>query len=366
MHLKSSDIDLLVESIYSLANGRRAIIFIAENSTFSVEAFLKKLKESNLKFFGGIFPKIVAYDKLYDEGVIVNFVENELICFETLNLDTKDFSIPLVSLETDQEYCTFTLVDGLTSNISNYLSELYRNFGNKTYYFGGGAGSLTLQQQPCVFTEEGFFMNAAVTIIFETKIGIGVKHGWQKIDGPYVATKTEKNVIKQLNWTNAFDVYQASIQKDANQLIDSTNFFDIAKGYPFGIVKENSEFVVRDPIATNEKGELICVGEVPENTVLDILKGYNNELINSAQEAAEIALKKNNQPELAIIIDCISRVLFLQEEFSEELKKTTQIIHNTNKKAAIYGMLTLGEISSYNEYLEFFNKTIVIGLFSKP
>ena len=121
--------------------------------------------------------------------------------------------------------------------------------------------------------------------------------------------------------------------------------------------------MVRDPIATNEKGELVCVGEVTSNTVLDILKGEEANLIQSAKDAAIIALKDSSKPHTAIIIDCISRVLFLEDHFQKELNGVIEQLQTKNDQMQISGALTLGEISSFNGYLEFFNKTIVVGLF---
>ncbi|MFK7905998.1 MAG: FIST signal transduction protein, partial [Chitinophagales bacterium] len=193
------------------------------------------------------------------------------------------------------------------------------------------------------------------------------RHGWQQLEGPFVATRTEKNVIHELNWQNAFDLYKEVIDQDCTIPITKDNFFDIAKAYPFGIFKENSEDIVRDPIAVDENGALVCVGEVPENTVLYILKGEKNALISSAKRAAEDTLSED-MPEIAqtLIVDCISRTLFLENDFSEELKVVSECFNKTNQPIHPQGILTLGEISSYGEgYLEFFNKTIVIGTFFK-
>ena len=65
-----------------------------------------------------------------------------------------------------------------------------------------------------------------------------------------------------------------------------------------------------------------------------------------------------------LIVDCISRVLFLEDKFEEELNNVSSAIKKDFSDAEISGALTLGEISSYNGYLEFLNKTLVVGLFS--
>lgn len=196
---------------------------------------------------------------------------------------------------------------------------------------------------------------------------MGVRHGWKKLVGPIVATRTSQNTIFELNWTNAFEVYKEAIEEDSEQEIRSDNFFSIAKGYPFGIYKENQEDIVRDPISVDENGSLICVGEVPENTVLYILKGERNDLIASAQQATQDTLQA---PSIKInhllVFDCISRTLFLEDRFPEELQAIDNQLKLRDLKATPYGVLSLGEISSYGEgLLEFFNKTIVVGTLSE-
>ncbi len=363
MFITPNTIENIVKQIEETAGTQTALLFIAEHTKIDIENLILELNQRQITFAGGIFPRVIYNDIVYEEGIVVNFIDQIHHAFVIKNLDQKEFTIPKIQLASDKSYCTFTLVDGLTGNIANYLSELYRTLGTSSIYFGGGAGSLTLEQKPCLFDNDGFYMNAAISLIYESRVSIGVKHGWEKVDGPLIATKTNNNTIQEINWRNALEVYKEIVERDCKQEITVDNFFSIAKAYPFGIVKENSECIVRDPISTNEKGELICVGEVLNNTVLDILRGKNENLISSATEAAKLTTKNAQNPNTGIIIDCISRVLFLEENFQLELNTVIEELRSKNNQMEISGALTLGEISSYNGYLEFFNKTIVIGLF---
>jgi len=101
---------------------------------------------------------------------------------------------------------------------------------------------------------------------------------------------------------------------------------------------------------------------VPENTVLDILKGKSKSLINAAKLAATDSSKLSGKVKNTLIIDCISRVLFLEDDFSKELIEVKKAIKSIDSNIIPEGVLTLGEISSQEGYLEFYNKTIVIGL----
>ena len=366
MYIGSDVIEEIVDQIRDHVGDEMALLSVAEHTPVSVRTLIEALNAQNIRFMGAIFPKVIHDSSIYDKGIVINTL-NDVVTgtsYMVKEIHKKEFPIPRISLNGNASYCVMTFVDGLTSHISHYLSELYKQFGSNTSYFGGGAGSLSLSQAPCVFNEEGIFQDAAVFAILETSASIGVKHGWKKIKGPVIATRTERNIIKQINWNTAFPVYREIVEQDSDHTFNDDNFFSIAKAYPFGILKEAAEYVVRDPIATNEKGELICVGEVPENTVLDILKGEEKSLIAAAKMAAEESLSSARNPKKAYIIDCISRVLFLEDSFQEELGEVVSSVRKNNKDLSVGGALTLGEISSYGEgYLDFFNKTIVVGLF---
>ncbi|TVQ69232.1 MAG: histidine kinase, partial [Oceanospirillales bacterium] len=110
---------------------------------------------------------------------------------------------------------------------------------------------------------------------------------------------------------------------------------------------------------------MVCVGEVPEGSFVRILNGTPESLINAASEASERAQQAFNSvsstaPSLGCFIDCISRVLFMQEGILEEFKQVSG-------DYPLFGALTLGEIAnSGQDYLEFYNKTAVLGLLSTP
>lgn len=372
MYIKTSNTTTLTQAAKSLEVGENEslLLMFGEKETVDFEPLQKSFSDLHISFFGGIFPGIIYRGNRFEDGCIIIKLSTLSAPILVHGLESTDFklpSFPNIEDYADQKRTVLTLVDGLTSNIATFLSKLHDVLGNTVNFIGGGAGSLSLQQQPCVFTNEGLFQDAAVICFLDYQSKMGVRHGWQQLEGPVVATRTEKNIIHELNWQNAFELYKGVVDNDGDTPIDKDNFFDIAKAYPFGIFKEDSEDIVRDPIAVDENGSLICVGEVPENTVLYILKGHKKALISSAKTAVEDILE-GDVPELAhiFIVDCISRTLFLEEDFSEELKVVLNSFSEKQKNVNPLGILTLGEISSYGEgFLEFFNKTIVVGSFFK-
>jgi len=370
MYIPSRDVSEIAAKIVQMPRGDQDVvaILVGEKDCPDLEALIAELNRLNIVFLGGIFPGIIYDTQRYESGVVAMVLPSlsapSVIPLGGDAIDLPDFDARVMAMP---EKCTAMIfVDGLTSNISDFLGEMFHYFGDAIHYVGGGAGSLSLKQAPCVFTSEGVFQDAAVIAFLDVNSRMGVRHGWERLMGPLVATKTRHNVILELNWENAFDVYRRVLEPDAGMTLTQDNFFDVAKGYPFGIFKEGLEDVVRDPISVTSDGALVCVGDVPENTTLNILKGFAPTLIEAAGQATTDSLLDHHKTiGHCFVVDCISRVIFLQDEFDDELNLIAQRIREIDAQSVPCGILSLGEISSYGEgLLEFFNKTVVVGVLS--
>jgi hypothetical protein len=250
------------------------------------------------------------------------------------------------------------LIDAMVSETDLLLKKVYGLLNNQINIVGGGAGFMSFEQQPCIFTNDGMFDDGAILALMGNKSKIGVKHGWEVFAGPFIATSTEKNVIKELNWRPAYEVYQEVIEADSDNKFTENNFLDIAKIFPFGIYKEGAEFVVRDPIAINEAGEIVCISEVPENSTLQILTGDPEKLIFAARDVATQTIQEDDTANCLMVFDCITRVMYLDKQFEEELKAMKSVYNG--KHCKIRGVSTLGEIASSGMgFVDFYNKTIV-------
>jgi hypothetical protein len=367
MYLTITDAARLAAEIGQMNSGPRDsfCLFVAERNCPDIEELIAALNDRGISFFGGVFPGVISGGRRYDEGVVVRRLPALAPPSVVVGLDSDHPELPTFGPEVTnagEKYTAIVLVDGLTSNISSLLSALYNRLGNSYTYFGGGAGSLSLEPAPCVFTSEGFFQNAAVVAFISKHSTLGVRHGWKHLMGPVVATRTEHNVIVELNWRNAFEVYREVVEQDSGAELTRENYFEVTKGYPFGMYREGFEDIVRDPIAVDDRGALICVGEVPENTVLNILKGEPASLIAAAGEAAT-ACGSLGEGDEALVVDCISRVLYLEDAFADELEALGERLAPEGLGQTLEGVLSLGEIAAHDSGLvQFLNKTVVAGV----
>lgn len=357
----------IIESFDKSKSINGIIILSCDANDFCKDEVDKILLNIAKPVFGGIFPSIIYANKKLDKGTIIvgidskpeiNIIQNisdENINFENqIKLNEKNHS-PIKTM--------FVFVDGLSGRISSFIDSIFINYGLEYNYIGGGAGSLSFNQKPCIYTNQGLLKDCAIIAGVSSESGVGVAHGWEDIEGPYKVTKAYKNIIKELDWKPAFEVYKNIVNKYSEIKISKDNFFDIAKAFPFGLSKMGSEKIVRDPIAVNSDNSLVCVGEVPEEAYIYILKGNPNLLITAAETALKLGkqyLPFNKKHKYSFFIDCISRVLFLEDDFQKEL----DIVNKDHLQ--LFGALTLGEIANNKKkYLEFYNKTTVIGTFEK-
>jgi len=334
-------------------------IFAADGENYTPETLDPLLTSLNTPVFGGVYPQVIWGAQRYERGAVVIGmaapIGHAVIEHMSALTDTPDDRLIGAIPYPVPEGCSVALVvDGLSSGIARFITQLYNEHGSEQPYFGGGAGSLSLQPKPCVITPQGLLEDAAVVVTLPLNAGLGVSHGWRIISEAMKVTALDRNRIIEINHRPAGDVYSEILAQYGAELITPENFFDIAKGFPFGVRRLGGEIIVRDPIQLLDDGSLVCVGELPPEAFVHVLEGEPSELIGAAQQARLTADSKVPDPVLRVFIDCISRVLFLQDQFGLELAAVAQ-------GESIVGALTLGEVAGdFNGFLDFYNKTAVV------
>jgi hypothetical protein len=337
------------------------MVLTCDENQFITHHFNAHITAVKKPIFGGIFPQIIYENHAYARGsIVVGFpFECTLDVLESLQAETEltyNFVPQTASLT------RVVFVDGLTSGIGMFMESLFIHLGVERPYIGGGAGSLSLKPSACIITPKGLLQDSAIVATLNTSAGIGVAHGWKIISPSFKVSSSSKNTLHTLDWEEAFTVYKNVVEGHSGQKFNDTNFFDIAKAYPFGIGKYDSEVIVRDPLFLGEKGSMICVGEVPEGSFVHILHGHNESLLKAASlartRAQEACQCTKATYSMTLFIDCISRVLFLEDAFNDEIAAVKE------NDVVLVGALTLGEIANNGkDSLEFYNKTSVVGLF---
>jgi len=330
-----------------LNNTHKTLYLITEDVDF------RQLPNPNGQRIGAIVPHIIANNTLHKSGVLqLQFNTNEAVNFY-LNDMTQAFDIVL------KEHSTILLfADALTQRFEPFIEILATKITHQSL-FGSGIGSRSFIPMPTVFKDDNIYTEYALLAEINTTIKVGVQHGWEPLFGPLVVTKTEGTIVKEINHENAFELYAHTLKELANVTITKDNFFDIAKAYPLGILSyADNEFVVRDPLGPTPENGLLLVNSVPENETVYIMQGEAQNLINSASENA-LQTFKESQNSTNLLFDCISRVLYMEDDFEHELEAIRIASNNT----PFMGITSIGEITNVGyDSIKIFNKTNLIGV----
>ena len=338
----------------NINNTKNVFLLVAEYTNFQITDLDNYKGESS----GAIIPFVVYNNEFFNKGIIACFLEEN-----SSSVLIKDLSVFDIDSSFFQNKKSFiVLLDGLSSNISSFLDDLFENIPEDSQTIGAGAGKLTFKNDPVIFSKGEIYSNAAIIIATSLKLHTKVANGWEFLKGPFLTTSSDKNLLKTLNFKKAFEVYKSVVEENSGVKFTENNFFEIAKSYPLGIVNFSNQFIVRDPIYLNENNDMVLIGDLPQNSTINILKGEKKTIINSCQQVVKELLEdsSSSKQQDILLFDCINRAIFLGDEFTEELNE----IKNCMKEGStLFGALTFGEISSSSDkYINFYNKSCVVGV----
>lgn len=132
------------------------MILIAEQNQLDVNLLISTLNKHKITFFGGIFPKVIYDNKSYANGLIAIKLKLKQKPQILRGIDNGEIDIPDSNFDqqSQKDVCHITFVDGLSAHIAKYIAGLYNKLGEATV-LGAGAGFMSFQQKPCIFSNEG-------------------------------------------------------------------------------------------------------------------------------------------------------------------------------------------------------------------
>ena len=362
----SLDFESFLDSVDRLDPDKSLLIFVAEQSQDELPKILALLSTRGFTVAGAVFPRVLYEQESYPRGIVVVEIEPSIEPLLIENIDQGNYgfeNLPLGS-ESQKGGSILILVDSECSCLTGFLSCLYQHFGESWNYVGGGAGNHESEPAPCVFTSAaGIKSGAAVIIFIEGEANIDARHGWSRIIGPYIATKSDANLLQEIDWRPALEVYSEVISSTMNECVTDESLRTLGLAYPIGMIKHGAEDVVRVPVAADNDGALVVIGGIPENSVFHILDGEASDIVLAASETAKSCSEKlNRKASLKVVFDCVSRREFLASNFANELEAIKTGLDPLGDSPVI-GVLARGEIATTGGRPNWLNKTTVIGVF---
>ncbi len=357
----------VIQAARHTSRSQTLLLFAGEDSAEELDGLLATIRGLNTSCFGAIFPEIMSGRETSSSGYVISHLDCIAPPILIKSIDERNVRFESIFAAQQQQQGTVLIfADADCGELTYFLNRLHHTFGNGWQYLGAGAGSYERGCLPCVFTaEEGLQENAVVLGAVGGDCCVNARHGWKRSVGPFVATKTEKNIVHELNWEPDFDVYRRLITELSGRVISSDDLRDVGIAYPFGIIKEGTEELIRLPIAVTPEGGLVVIGGVPPNAVLHISAGKPRDLISAASAAAESCSRQlGTTAQHKFVFDCMSRRQFLGAEFAKELAALEFGLSNLGDVDLI-GAMARGEIASVGGgFPEWLNNTTVVGAFA--
>jgi len=241
------------------------------------------------------------------------------------------------------------LSDGLHVNGTELVNGLNQSLPQDVFVTGGLAGDGDRFKNTFVSASApGEELNlsqkcvAAIGFCGESiHMSFASRGGWSPFGLERNVTRSEDNILYELDGQPALELYKKYLGKLAEGLPATALLF------PLCIIKkddfENSEMIVRTILSIDEeKQSLIFAGDVPQGSVVRLMSGSIDRLVDGAEKAAQSLNNLKESTTLLIAISCVGRRLFLGERTEEELEAVIDSFPAGTRQIGFY---SYGELS---------------------
>lgn len=180
--------------------------------------------------------------------------------------------------------------------------------------------------------------------------------GWESFGLERTVTKSNANVLSEIDDKNVLDLYKNYLGKYADELPGSALLFPLAIK-----IDDSEEPIVRTILSIDENNSTMTfAGDIPEGSKVRFMKANFDRLIDAASGAAGACLDINSfTPKLALLISCVGRKLILGSRIDEEVEAVSEIF---GKQTMLTGFYSYGEISPLKPFADcvLHNQTMTI------
>ena len=259
--------------------------------------------------------------------------------------------------------CVIIISDGLATNGSELASGISAELGPNTVVVGGLAGDGDRFEKTLVGFGDDLQTNMVVAVGLYGKdlnVSHGSRGGWQTFGPKRLVTRSQDNILYELDGHPVLDLYEKYLGDDAAGLPSTALLF------PIQIVDPDvpgSEVVRTILNIDREKKSLIFAGNIPHGWVAQFMNASHHNLIEGATMAAKDAARERSDGELAILISCIGRKLVMNQRAEEEVEVVSDILNGIPQ----IGFYSYGELcpSEKGGTTRLHNQTMTITVLSE-
>lgn len=336
------------------------------------------LKDVNSHFRNSVILGCSTAGEIYDTKVLDNSFAVTMIRFQDTAL--KQFYCELPDKKESYnagEYLArqitapdlvhvFALCEGLNINGDEFVKGMVTNLPDGANVTGGLAGDGGAFKKTIIVSGEVSDSNIASAVGFysrKLKVGYASMGGWDPFGPERLVTKSDGNVLYELDGKSALDLYKVYLGEHADSLPATGLLFPLSLR-----THECNQGIVRTILSVDEKNKSITfAGNIPEGSYGRLMKANFDRLIDGAVSAASNCvniLPGAFTPELAILISCVGRKMILKQRVEEEVEGVRDILGNNT---VLTGFYSYGEISPLvpGTTCELHNQTMTITAFSE-
>ena len=241
----------------------------------------------------------------------------------------------------------FILSDGLRVNGSELIRGLNSVLPPSVLVTGGLAGDGDRFQRTWV-VEDGApgvgFVSAVGFHGDRVRVGHGSKGGWDVFGPERLVTRSEGNVLHELDGKPALQLYKTYLGERAAGLPATALLF------PLALRRHGADdkSLVRTILAVDEQAQTMTfAGDIPQGSLAQLMRANFDRLIEGAGESA-LMTHAPGQPEgpcLSVAVSCVGRRLVLGERTEEELDHVLEGLPPQTRQVGFY---SYGELSPFS------------------
>jgi hypothetical protein len=340
------------------------LALIPETDRERIPLIQSACRERKIPLAGAIFPELLGDAGFIDTGAWLLRLPDAPPTFLIADLPTGGPAAagqivtriePLLHHTEDGLPVLFMIFDAMRPDIGTILTSLFTRLKHRVEFAGVNAGSESFTPMPCLFDADRLIGNGVLLLLLPKEARTVVKHGYPVSRALMRATSTEGNRIDKIDGRPAFEVYREVVRAEYGVELTHENFYDLAVHFPFGVITA-IDVLVRIPVAFNEDGSLVCIGEVAPNAFINLLRAPSLDKSDCVAEIGRAFATPDNSPLLAFY--CAGRRLhFGREGATQEI---AQLKASTGARPVV-GALSLGEIDTQKTlgFPRFHNATLV-------
>ncbi|HEU0073308.1 MAG TPA: FIST N-terminal domain-containing protein [Dehalococcoidia bacterium] len=258
----------------------------------------------------------------------------------------------------------FVLSDGIHVNGSEVVRGLAHRLPATVGVTGGLAGDGDrFQETTVIHGMEKTSGHIGLLGLYGPHIRIGYASlgGWDSFGPERLITRSEGNILYELDGKSALDLYKTYLGEHAAGLPATGLLF------PLSLRTDDGTPVVRTILGVDEAGQsMTFAGDMPEGAYARLMKANFDRLVDGASDAAQTCLDAvgDASPDLAILVSCVGRKMVLKQRIEEEVEAVRDVLGD---KAVLAGFYSYGEISPFtpNARCELHNQTMTITTLSE-